>query len=112
MTPICVYKGTAGGPRVVALLPQQEEIDEHNIQMKAPGFHIIYLPYSDDIRKLKIESHAKASEEQVDKAKEIIDKLKFTYTPDMFENPAVQKFYRVLEAFALDRFVVVLTFHH
>ena len=35
--------------------------------------------------------------------KEIVDKLKFTYTSDSFENPALQKFYRCLEAFALDR---------
>ena len=103
VTPICTYKSTVGGPRIVALLPQQEEIDEYKIQIKPPGFNVIFLPYSDDIRKLKVESHAKASEEQIDKAKEVIDKLKFTYAPDMFENPSIQKFYRGLEAFALDR---------
>jgi len=101
--PICVYKHTVGGPRIVALLPQLEETDEDGIQIKPPGFHVVFLPYSDDIRKLKIDSHAKATVEQIDAAKEIVDKLKFSYAPDMFENPALQKFYRGLEAFALDR---------
>lgn len=103
VTPICVFKSSVGGPRIVALLPQEEEIDEYNLQVKPPGFNVVFLPYSDDIRKLKIDSHAKASEEQIDKAKVIVDKLKFTYAPDMFENPSIQKFYRGLEAFALDR---------
>jgi len=99
--PICVFSRTS--PRHVALLPQEEEIDEHGLQLKPPGFHVVYLPYADDIRKVKIEEHPKAEEQQIDKMKEIIDKLKFTYTPDAFENPSLQKFYRCLEAFALDR---------
>lgn len=103
VTPICVYKTTMSPPRFVALLPQEEEIDEYEFQSKPPGFNVIFLPYSDDIRKLKINSHAKASEDQVDKAKAIIDKMKFSFSPDMFENPAIQKFFRGLEAFALDR---------
>lgn len=102
--PVCVVvTRRSTPPRFVVLLPQEEETDEHQVQLKPPGFHIIYLPYSDDIRKLKIESHSKASDEQIDKMKEIIDKLKFKYTADMFENPSIQKFYRSLEAFALDR---------
>lgn len=103
VTPICVFKTTAYPPRMVALLPQQEKIDENKIQINPSGFHVVYLPYSDDIRKLKIDPHNKASDQQIDKAKEIVEKLQFTYSVDMFENPAIQKFYRGLEAFALDR---------
>jgi len=101
--PICVVNTRASTPRFVALIPQSEEIDEHEMQIKPPGFHVCYLPYSDDIRKVKIESFAKADEQQIDKMKEIIDKLSFKYSVDMFENPAIQKFYRALEAYALDR---------
>lgn len=101
--PICVMARTSSPPRFAALVPQEEEIDEHGIQIKPPGFHMVYLPYSDDIRKVKIDNHPKASDEQIDKMKEIIDKLKFKFTPEAFENPAIQKFYRCLEAFALDR---------
>ena len=103
VVPICVHKGVVGTPRIVALLPQHQVLDEDGLQTKPPGFNVVFLPYSDDIRKLKIDSHAKASEEQIDAAKEIVDRLKFAYSPDMFENPSIQKFYRGLEAFALDR---------
>ena len=27
-----------------------EELDENNAQVRAPGFHVIVLPYADDIR--------------------------------------------------------------
>ena len=101
--PICTFARANISPRFVALLPQQEEIDEHGLQIKPPGFHMVYLPYADDLRKVTVEEHPRANEEQIDKMKEVIDKLKFTYTPDSFENPALQKFYRCLEAFALDR---------
>lgn len=104
VTPICVVATRASiAPRLAALLPQEEEFDGNHVQIKPPGFHLVYLPYSDDIRKVKVESCPKATDEQIDKAKCMIDKLKFKYTPDMFENPAIQKFYRCLEAFALER---------
>jgi len=101
--PICTFARSNTAPRYVALVPQPEEIDEHGLQINPPGFHMVYLPYADDIRKLDVEEHPKANEQQIDKMKEIVDKLKFTYTSDSFENPALQKFYRCLEAFALDR---------
>jgi hypothetical protein len=31
---------------VVALIPQEERLDESNIQILPPGFHVVYLPYS------------------------------------------------------------------
>ncbi len=37
-------------PRFVALLPQLETFDEYGSQDSAPGFHLIFLPYADDIR--------------------------------------------------------------
>eukprot|EP00884_Botryococcus_braunii_P020491 jgi/Botrbrau1/7125/Bobra.0143s0005.1 len=36
--------------RLVACLPQQELVDESGTQIEPPGFNIIYLPYSDDLR--------------------------------------------------------------
>lgn len=43
------------------------------------GFHVIYLPYADDIRTLDPPQFPTASETQVDKMKEIISKLRFKY---------------------------------
>ena len=44
-----------------------------------------------------------ANTDQVDKAKEMIKKLQFSYKPEAFENPSLQKHYVNLEAMALDR---------
>lgn len=44
-----------------------------------------------------------ANTDQIDKAKEIIKKLQFTFTSESFENPTLQKYWRNVEALALDR---------
>ncbi len=51
---ICRMKARAIGiPRVVALLPQLETIDSDGYQVIPPGFHVVTLPYVDDIRDLQ-----------------------------------------------------------
>lgn len=40
---------------------QEEEFDEHNVQISPPGFHVIYLPYADDFRKVKFEEQPKGT---------------------------------------------------
>jgi ATP-dependent DNA helicase 2 subunit 1 len=37
--------------RFVALLPQREELDEAHAQITPPGFHVIFLPFAEDMRK-------------------------------------------------------------
>ena len=104
VTPICILVSSASAwPRFVSLVPQAELLDKNRVQLKAPGFHLVYLPFSDDIRKLKLENRSRSNDEQVDKAKKLIEKLRIDYSVSMFENPSIQKFYRCLEAFALDR---------
>nr|DBA18276.1 TPA: hypothetical protein GDO54_016545 [Pyxicephalus adspersus] len=66
-------------PRFVALVPQEEKLDEDNIQIKPPGFNLIFIPFADDIRKVKGPDKVPASDEQVDKMKEIVNKLRFKY---------------------------------
>ncbi|NXC15698.1 XRCC6 protein, partial [Corythaeola cristata] len=89
-------------PRFVALVPQEEEVDEQKVQIAPPGFHIILLPYADDKRNVDFTEKVPASREQVDKMKEIIQKLRFKYRTDSFENPVLQQHFRNLEALALD----------
>lgn len=102
---ICKYiprKNTP--PRFVALWPQKEELDEHNIQAVPPGFHVIFLPFADDFRKLNIEKDApRANVDQIDKAKELLKKLQFAFRSESFENPVLQQHYANVEAMALDR---------
>ncbi|KFW89471.1 X-ray repair cross-complementing protein 5, partial [Phalacrocorax carbo] len=78
-------------PRFVALVPQEEEVDEQKVQVAPPGFHIIFLPYADDKRNVDFTEKVPASQEQVDKMKEIIQKLRFKYRTDSFENPVLQQ---------------------
>lgn len=102
---ICRYiprRNTA--PRFVALYPQEEEMDDQNVQVIPPGFHLIWLPFADDFRKLKLgEEVPKANTEQIDKAKELVKKLMFSFDSEQFENPALQTHYANVEAMALDK---------
>ncbi|XP_022106423.1 X-ray repair cross-complementing protein 6-like [Acanthaster planci] len=90
-------------PFFVALVAQEEELDERNVQVTPPGFHLIYLPNSEDIRRLTLPEHPRANVDQIDKAKEVIKKLQFKFKSENFENPVLQTHYRNLEALALDR---------
>ncbi|XP_064011206.1 X-ray repair cross-complementing protein 6 isoform X1 [Pogoniulus pusillus] len=66
------------------------------------GFHVVFLPYADDKRKVDFTEKLPASQEQVDKMKQIIQKLRFKYRTDSFENPVLQQHFRNMEALALD----------
>ncbi|CAO3596197.1 unnamed protein product [Absidia cylindrospora] len=91
-------------PRTVALLPQAERFDDDGVQVAPPGFHLISLPFADDIRNIPIESTPQASDEQLDSMKTIINKLfiKNDYDPMDFQNPGLQQHYALLQAVALD----------
>lgn len=95
----------SGEPRFVALLPQKEEVDESGSQVMPSGFHVIHLPYADDMRKLDYKRDLpRASDEQKAKMAKLITKMDFpSFSSDNFENPTLQKHYRNLEALALDR---------
>ena len=104
---ICRYVARKGiPPRLVALVPQIEQIDEAGYQIKSAGFHLVPLPYAEEIRHLSFNSdeHKPASIGAIDKAKEIISKLVLgdAFNPDNYENPSIQKFYAYLQALALD----------
>ncbi|KAI8088997.1 SPOC like C-terminal domain-containing protein [Halteromyces radiatus] len=91
-------------PNLVALVPQNEKLDDDGIQITPPGFNVICLPYADDIRQIPVESTPHATSLQVDFMKSIINKLfiKGDYDPMVFENPGLQQHYATLQAIALD----------
>ena len=65
---------------------------------------MVYLPYSDDIRKLVFEEMPKANNPQTEVAKKIVAKLELkNFSPKDYENPALQKHYANLQALALDK---------
>ena len=99
----CVPReGTAG--YIGALVPQMEERDEDNEQVRPMGFHITRLPFADDIRKLTYEPSVEPSTAQVDVAKSLILKLKAKqFNSSLLENPQVLQFNKTLEAIALEK---------
>ncbi|XP_005379421.1 PREDICTED: X-ray repair cross-complementing protein 6 isoform X2 [Chinchilla lanigera] len=89
-------------PYFVALVPQEEELDDQKIQVTPPGFQLVFLPYADDKRNVPVTEKVMANPEQIDKMKAIVQKLRFKYRSDSFENPVLQQHFRNLEALALD----------
>lgn len=95
-------------PRAAALYPQLEVIDDDGCQVSPPGFHVIPLPFAEDIRfnplpeeQVKIE----VSRDVVALAEQVIDLMDlgsdFKYTRDI-ENPSLQQFYSILQSVALN----------
>ncbi|KAL0945330.1 hypothetical protein HGRIS_000828 [Hohenbuehelia grisea] len=78
-------------PYFCALLPQEEKLDEAGWTDPA-GFHLIPLPYADDIRAAPIEEACRASDSLKDSARAWIDKLSVkngSYPPDSYPNPGL-----------------------
>ncbi|KAF5728250.1 Ku70 [Tripterygium wilfordii] len=101
------FYGGSSNPRLVALVAQHEVISDGG-QIEPPGMHMIYLPYSDDIRPIE-ELHsdtnvaaAQANEDQINKAAALIKRLELKdFSVHQFSNTALQKHYAVLQALAL-----------
>ncbi|KAE9105684.1 hypothetical protein PF010_g12915 [Phytophthora fragariae] len=91
-------------PRLVALVPQEEENDEMG-QVQPSGFNVIFLPYLDDIRDIPVDPVTSVDQEKIDAAKHLISTLKLTEAPS-FENPELQKHYAAIQALALDEEVL------
>jgi len=73
------------------------------VQTAPPGFHLVYLPFADDIRQLSLPEPQRASDAQIEAARAVVTKLRFAYSPDKIENPDLQKHWRNIEAIALKR---------
>lgn len=101
---LCQYKPrTTAEMSYVALVPQAEEFTEGGGQAKPAGFHVIYLPFLDDLRQLpQVAIEGKPSEEAVHAAKEVINKLKLRKFQPV-ENVSLQSHYRMIEAHALKK---------
>jgi len=89
-------------PTFCALLPQEEKAEEGGWNEPA-GFHLIPLPFADDIRAATVVKAVRASDELKDTARAWIDKLSVkngTYPPDSYPNPALAYHNAQLEASA------------
>jgi len=100
---ICQYKPRAASKLCfVALVPQGAGADGGG-EDKPPGFHVVFLPYLDDLRKVpSIPLETANAPESVDAAKEVISKLRLKkFVP--VENCGIQTHYKMIEAHALQK---------
>ena len=59
---ICRYIARQNAqPFFVALVPQAEKLDENNLQVESPGFHVVFLPFAEDFRTLHIDECPKGT---------------------------------------------------
>ncbi|KAK7691202.1 hypothetical protein QCA50_006305 [Cerrena zonata] len=89
-------------PMFCALSPQAENAEEGGWN-EPPGFHLIPLPFADDIRAAPIETGYRASDTLKDAALKWIGKLSVkngSYPPDSYPNPALAYHNAQLEASA------------
>ncbi|KIO25056.1 hypothetical protein M407DRAFT_76204 [Tulasnella calospora MUT 4182] len=94
----------ASTPVFAVLLPQAERVTEQGQQVP-PGFHVITLPFADDIRAPELGELKGAAEEQTDLACKLIEKLTLKgqgYVPDTYLNPALGLHYGQLQATAFN----------
>lgn len=123
---VCSYvTRTSAMPVLAALLPQPEELDGDR-QVVPPGFHLVPLPFRDDVRTPESDpalvgrvtaaggrsGPPRANQQQVAAAAAMIKALSIDGVdeeghPDPFSsselaNPALERHFQVLEALALD----------
>lgn len=84
-------------------IKKQEEVNENRLQTMPPGFHVIYLPFSEDFRETDRKLEAKPTQEYVELFDKCIQKLKFKFKPEDIKNPSIEKMWHEIEAIALDR---------
>ncbi|KAL8487481.1 hypothetical protein ACS0TY_023519 [Phlomoides rotata] len=102
------FYGSPTHPQLVALVAQDEIVSASG-QVEPPGMHIIYLPYSDDIRPIE-ELHTdtsptapRATEDHIKSASSLVKRVDLkNFSVCQFANPALQRHYAVLQALALD----------
>lgn len=101
------FYGNSTQSRLVALVAQ-DEITTSRGQVEPPGMHLIYLPYSDDIRHIE-EFHSDsndlphATDDQIKAASAVVRRIDLKdFSVCQFSNPALQRHYAVLQALALD----------
>ena len=92
--------------KICALIPQKESFDEDYFQTP-PGFNMIILLYTDDIRSnsdimnkmIKVDE---SNNEESEIAKKLIKKINISFNCRNFENVSLQKFYSTLQALAFE----------
>lgn len=94
-------------PRLAALVPQDEKNSDSKVSVPC-GFHLIWLPFAEDIRKEWKKQYPKwknqPSDQCVHAAMNLISKLSVpSYDPTKYSDPDIQRYYSGLQALALNQ---------
>ena len=92
-------------PSFCCLLPSEEIVDPvTERQLQPPGFHMVQLPFADDIRANPEITSDKASAALIDRMRAVVKQLHMPkgYEPEKYENPSLQWHYHILQAIALE----------
>ena len=88
-------------PRLCALVPQREQLDELQLQVKPTGLAVIWLPFADDIRRLELPPRVKPRPELKRAMKDIVRSIQLQDDLEL-SDPALQQHYANLQALALE----------
>lgn len=91
-------------PVLVVLLPQAELVDEDGCQVRNPGFHMIRMPWGEEIRRLEIPGPEMTGPTPVlqDAARRAVTSMRLDgFRPGCAENPVLQQHYAAVQALAL-----------
>lgn len=95
-------------PRMVAIIPSPAVDGDSSGAAQLPaGLWLQPLPFADDIRNgpEKPFDLVKAGVESINKMREVVGQLQLpggTYNPAKYPNPSLQRFYKILQALALE----------
>ncbi|KAK4689603.1 ATP-dependent DNA helicase 2 subunit 1, partial [Tremellales sp. Uapishka_1] len=103
---ICRFK-TNITPEICCLIPQEETFSDDGGQDQPPGFHVIVLPFTDDIRQPPkvMTANLSATDEQANLMGAIVKRLRTKaarYRSDVFPNPALGYHQAQLQALAFE----------
>lgn len=91
-------------PVLVALLPQAEVVDEDGVQTRNPGFHMVRLPWGEEIRQINIPAPEVTGQPPglLEAARDAINSMRLdAFRPGCAENPVLQRHYAAVQALAL-----------
>jgi len=92
-------------PQMVALLPQAETEDAAGAdQLRPAGFHMILLPWAEEIRRLEfpLPTGAHVPPQLASSAQQVVRALRLEgFAPACVDNPVLQKHYAAVQALAL-----------
>ncbi|WVR00189.1 hypothetical protein IAU59_007331 [Kwoniella sp. CBS 9459] len=103
---ICRFRSNTQ-PEFCVLIPQEETFTKDGGQDQAPGFHIIVLPYRDDIRRppKNMTDNLLANDQQAKLMSNVVKRLRIKaghYRSEAYPNPALAYHYAQLQSLAFE----------